>query len=225
MNSDLSKAIGKRINTLLAEKERKQKELAAYLGVQDNTISYFVSGRRTPNTEQLVKIADFFNVSADYLLGRTNAETTDRDLRFVCEYTGLSENTVTTLSELHDPMNVLNVVPGDIVPLVDFLINDMRFQLTGNGCAYRRSSILPRLSDYLGCASYDSEQEVFIAPDGKLYESREKALEETKNLSLNIIKIYRANAADLTDAALYKRLTDAIERAKERYRGDPNGND
>ena len=77
MNSDLSKAIGKRINTLLAEKERKQKELAAYLGVQDNTISYFVSGRRTPNTEQLVKIADFFNVSADYLLGRTNAETTD----------------------------------------------------------------------------------------------------------------------------------------------------
>ena len=214
MNSDLSKAIGKRINTLLAEKERKQKELAAYLGVQDNTISYFVSGRRTPNTEQLVKIADFFNVSADYLLGRTNAETTDRDLRFVCEYTGLSENTVTTLSELHDPMNVLNVVPGDIVPLVDFLINDMRFQLTGNGCAYRR-----------GCASYDSEQEVFIAPDGKLYESREKALEETKNLSLDIIKIYRANAADLTDAALYKRLTDAIERAKERYRGDPNGND
>ena len=97
MNSELSKTIGKRINTLLAEQERKQKELAAHLGVPDNTVSYFVSGRRTPNTEQIAKIADFFNVSADYLLGRTNAETTDKDLRFVCEYTGLSENAIMTL--------------------------------------------------------------------------------------------------------------------------------
>lgn len=195
------------------------------MGISRSSLEYYEKNKRKPDIDVLLKIADYYGVSADYLLGRTNAETTDRDLRFVCEYTGLSENTVTTLSELHDPLNVLNVVPGDIVPLVDFLINDMRFRLTDNGCEYRRSSILPRLSDYLGCASYDSEQEVFIAPDGKLYESREKALEETKNLSLDIIKIYSANAADLTDAALYKRLTDAIERAKERYRGDPNGND
>ena len=97
MNSELSKTIGKRINTLLAEQTKMQKELAAHLGVPDNTVSYFVSGRRTPNTEQIAKIADFFDVSADYLLGRTNAKTTDKDLRFICEYTGLSENTIMTL--------------------------------------------------------------------------------------------------------------------------------
>lgn len=91
MDSKLSKTIGIRINTLLAEQGHKQKELAAHLGIQDNTISYFVSGRRTPNTEQIVKIADFFNVSADYLLGRTTAKTTDKDLRTAVEYTMLSE--------------------------------------------------------------------------------------------------------------------------------------
>ena len=94
MNSELSKKIGTRINTLLAEQDKKQKELAAFLGVQDNTISYFVSGRRTPNTEQLAKIADFFNVSADYLLGRTETKTTDIDAQFVCQYTGLSEEVI-----------------------------------------------------------------------------------------------------------------------------------
>lgn len=94
MDNELSKTIGKRINTLLAEQEKKQKELAAHLCVPDNTISYFVSGRRTPNTEQISKIADFFDVSADYLLGRTNAKTTDKDLRFICDYTGLSEKSV-----------------------------------------------------------------------------------------------------------------------------------
>lgn len=220
MNSELSKTIGKRINTLLAEQTKMQKELAAHLGVPDNTVSYFVSGRRTPNTEQIAKIADFFNVSADYLLGRTNAETTDKDLRFVCEYTGLSENAVSTLCELHDPVNVLHLVPGDIVPLVDFLISDMCFRLTDESCAYRRGSILPRLSDYLRCAGYDSQQEVFVTQDGKIFESKEKAHEEAQKLSMDIKKIYSANAADLADAAFYKLLTDAIASAKERYRGE-----
>lgn len=117
MNSDLSKIIGKRINTLLAELDKKQKELAAFLGVPDNTISYFVSGRRTPNTEQLAKIADFFNVSADYLLGRTNAKTTDKDVQFVCEYSGLSEKSITLLHEYET-----KVLP----PAMNFLLENWR---------------------------------------------------------------------------------------------------
>ena len=220
MNSELSKTIGKRINTLLAEQERKQKELAAHLGVPDNTVSYFVSGRRTPNTEQIAKIADFFNVSADYLLGRTNAETTDKDLRFICEYTGLSENAISTLCELHDPVNVLNVVPAEIVPLIDFLINDMGVRLTDEGCAYRRLAILPRLSDYLRCVGFGSKQEVFVTQDGKIFESKEKAHEEAQKLSMDTNTIYSANAADLAEATFYKLLTDAIASTKERYRGD-----
>ena len=91
MDNELSKVIGNQINTLLGVQHRKQKELANYLGVTDNTISYFCSGKRTPNTAQIGLIADFFNVSSDYLLGRTDAWTTDKDLKFVCEYTGLSE--------------------------------------------------------------------------------------------------------------------------------------
>lgn len=97
-DNKLSETVGKRINTLLAKKDKKQKELAAYLQVQDNTISYFVSGRRIPNTEQIIKISDFFGVSADYLLGRTNIQTTNENLQFVCNYTGLNEDSVKTLS-------------------------------------------------------------------------------------------------------------------------------
>ena len=108
MDNELSKTIGKRINTLLAEQEKKQKELAAHLCVPDNTISYFVSGRRTPNTAQISKIADFFDVSADYLLGRTTAKTTDKDLRAAVEYTMLSEKSV---EYLH------NTFSGDFVIL------------------------------------------------------------------------------------------------------------
>lgn len=97
MNNELSRIIGKRINALLAEQNKKQKELAAVLGVTDNTVSYFVSGKRMPNTEQLLIIARFFGVTTDYLLGLTCFSTTDHDLRFVCEYTGLEEESVNNL--------------------------------------------------------------------------------------------------------------------------------
>ena len=57
MDNATSKIIGNRINTLLAKKNIMQKQLAEYLEVTDNTISYFVKGKRTPNTEQIIKIA------------------------------------------------------------------------------------------------------------------------------------------------------------------------
>lgn len=93
MNNELSKIIGERINTLLANQGKKQKELAEYLKVPDNTISYFVSGKRMPNTEQIKKIAEFFNVSADYLLGLSAHSTQDKNLSFVANYLGIDENT------------------------------------------------------------------------------------------------------------------------------------
>lgn len=93
------KIIGRRINELLAINDVKQKELAAYLSISDNIVSYFVKGTRVPNTEQIIKIANFFNVSSDYLLGLTDAKTTkDTDLRAIVDYTGLSEECIKEIS-------------------------------------------------------------------------------------------------------------------------------
>ena len=97
MNMITRKKIGQTINTLLTEQNKRQKDLAKELGVTDNTISYFVSGTRTPNLEQITTIADFFHVSTDYLLGRTNTKTQNADLRAICDYTGLNEEAITVL--------------------------------------------------------------------------------------------------------------------------------
>lgn len=94
---DLGKTIGEKIDTLLKENNIKQKELAEILQVTDNTISYFVRGTRTPNLQQIINIANYFNVSTDYLLGKTDVETTNITVKGICEYTGLSEETVEQL--------------------------------------------------------------------------------------------------------------------------------
>lgn len=77
------KIIGRRINELLAINDVKQKELAAHLSVSDNIVSYFVKGARVPNTEQIIKIAKFFNVPTDYLLGLTDIGNVDISLKAV----------------------------------------------------------------------------------------------------------------------------------------------
>jgi transcriptional regulator, XRE family len=73
--------------TILKElrKSRKllQKDLARYLQVAESTYSYWEQGKFEPDTETLKKLADYFNVSVDYLLGRTeNNETTTTENLF-----------------------------------------------------------------------------------------------------------------------------------------------
>ena len=85
-----SKIIGTRINSALASRNKKQKELASELGVPDNTISYFCSGKRVPNTQQIAQIARFLDTTPDYLLGFTQALSSDAKARAAEEYTGLS---------------------------------------------------------------------------------------------------------------------------------------
>lgn len=69
---DTRKTIGLRINAALARNNMKQKELAKAIGVTDNTISYYCSGARCPQTHQLAQIAQILNTTTDYLLGLTD---------------------------------------------------------------------------------------------------------------------------------------------------------
>ena len=94
---DISTTIGQRINELLAQNKTMQKELADHLGIQHNTISYYLKGERVPDYPKLVAIAEYFNVSTDYLLGRTDTKTVDKDIQMICKYTGLSEEAVKRL--------------------------------------------------------------------------------------------------------------------------------
>jgi len=61
---------GDRLKLLREEMNISQEELGIMLGVSDPTINRYEKGQRQPNTTMLCKIADYFCVSVDYLLGR-----------------------------------------------------------------------------------------------------------------------------------------------------------
>lgn len=52
-----------------------QAEMAEKIGISRSTIGMYETGAREPDFETLEKIADFFNVDIDYLLGRTDKTT------------------------------------------------------------------------------------------------------------------------------------------------------
>ena len=49
-----------------------QKEVAAVLGIQQTVYSRYERGFQTIPVEHVLKLADYYNVSTDYLFGRTN---------------------------------------------------------------------------------------------------------------------------------------------------------
>lgn len=63
-------AFGNRLKTLREERGLSQVELAKILNIANSTLSLYESGSREPNFEILKKIANYFNVSTDYILGR-----------------------------------------------------------------------------------------------------------------------------------------------------------
>ena len=50
----------------------KQKELAKFLNVAQGTLSYWEQGKYDIDNKSLIKLADYFNVTTDYLLGKSN---------------------------------------------------------------------------------------------------------------------------------------------------------
>lgn len=61
-----------RIRDLREDKNLKQKDLAAYLAIDQSTYSDYENGRINVPIEQLIKIADYYDVSLDYIVGRTD---------------------------------------------------------------------------------------------------------------------------------------------------------
>lgn len=60
-----------RLKELRKKKGISQLRLATDLNTTQNTISRYETGEREPGIDELIKIADYFNISVDYLIGRT----------------------------------------------------------------------------------------------------------------------------------------------------------
>ncbi|MFE9080942.1 helix-turn-helix domain-containing protein [Bacillus mobilis] len=62
---------GIRLHTLRKERRLRQEDMAKQLGIARTTYAMYEQGNREPDYNTLIKLATFFEVSIDYLLGTT----------------------------------------------------------------------------------------------------------------------------------------------------------
>lgn len=74
--------IGERLKELRKERKLTQTELGNKINVTKVSISGYENGNRSPDTDTLQRLADYFDVTTDYLLGRSNVRsyTTQRTI-------------------------------------------------------------------------------------------------------------------------------------------------
>ena len=124
------KAFPTALRALMEQDRTTQQELALTLGKTRQSVSYYCDGSSSPDWETIAKIAEFFSVSADYLLGLSD-DPAQRPA--AVDDLGLSPKAVQHLKDIHE----LNErYPIDTrQPLLEYLLEDLRFHNLLAWCA------------------------------------------------------------------------------------------
>lgn len=69
------------LSLLMQLKDITQLNLSSKIDVSQETISAYLNGKAKPSVATLIKIADFFNTTTDYILGRTDVNITVSDIK------------------------------------------------------------------------------------------------------------------------------------------------
>ncbi|WP_053070861.1 helix-turn-helix domain-containing protein [Clostridium novyi] len=118
---DIKKIIGERIRQERLATNLNQPELAKKLNVSKGTVSNWENGNRSPDSEMLSKLATFFGVTTDYLLGKTNIR--DKTCESIFDGAGTVNSKLSKVSQQHFSKNDNNT---DNKTLLEFALNILK---------------------------------------------------------------------------------------------------
>ncbi|MBE6865523.1 MAG: helix-turn-helix domain-containing protein [Oscillospiraceae bacterium] len=176
-----------RIITLLRkEKGITQKQAAADLGISQALLSHYEKGLRECGLDFLIKLCDYYNVSSDYILGRSpdrsGAVLTVDDLEGA-----------ETVKDSHYSGSVLPAMNKRLISSSLNVVYDMLAK-AGN------KELTTKVSDYLMLSVYRMFR--------KLYRSEKKNSLSMFNVSSTLFESYTLSAMEKTSADINLLLTD-----------------
>lgn len=105
----------RRLRKIMDDNKTTQAILANECGVERQSVAQWRDGNTRPDILSLRKIAEFYNVSTDYLLGLTDEKTTDKATKELCATLGLTDSSISYLTDEDNQF---------ARELIDFLIED-----------------------------------------------------------------------------------------------------
>lgn len=110
---DKYKVFSERLCQLIEEKGITQNQLAETIGKTRQTINGYTLGNTAPDSDTLIELSNYFNVSADYLLGLSNVKTLDVQIKSISGFTGLSDMAVLQLHAYKYDVEKVDNLPKD----------------------------------------------------------------------------------------------------------------
>lgn len=242
-----NKTFADRLTKLRENTGKKRQEVADELEISRASLEYYEKGKRKPDIEVLAKIAEYYKVSTDYLLGLSIASTTDKDVQFICDYTGLSEYAVDVLhfyskydlicptinklleSEVSSVLQELGYIYSDIPKEelkkicfennVDF--NEVVKVLETKD--YNCLQVVSAIENYLNYkkAAPTLDKWLSIAKSGNIISLSETDLNYTKKLTWeDLMTIKTVKQSELIENVLFENVIDKIKQLKG---GESNG--
>lgn len=147
-------------NNIKAYKLSKELEEKGY-SISTNTIANYMKEKTPPKNLEYVKaIADYFNVSTDFLLGIAPTPTNNIDLKDICNKYGLNEKSLSVL-EFHNRRNIdFNCQE---INTINYLLEDLSVN--------KQKSIIKAITDY---CYFDNTNERNITIQAKIKGMNEK---------------------------------------------------
>lgn len=94
--------IGERILSLRQNANERQDDLAKVIGCNRATIANYEKGARIPDAMVIAAIATHYGTTTDYLIGLTDCQTINKDVRTCCDFLGVDDTQVLKLKMLID---------------------------------------------------------------------------------------------------------------------------
>lgn len=183
-------SLGKRLKELRGEVS--QTAAAKGIGTDQQTLSRYEKCERNPDAEMLLRIAQYYGVSCDYLLGLSEAKTTDSTVQCVHSVTGLSESAISELAAMKD-------TPDDksYHTIVSALLEDISFERV--------------------IALIDAKNKLQTVPDNE-YDKFEQLFENWKSIKISG-QDYHVETSVLLDSLIQGEFLKVVNDACKRMEG------
>ena len=110
-----SAAFSKNLKKIRKLKGITQKELAGILNISRSCISNYEAEKRQPDNDTIIRIADYFNVSVDYLLGRSKIKITAAATERLMKIQRIGD-----ILDLGNKLDLKNAEPSAKLALIEF---------------------------------------------------------------------------------------------------------
>lgn len=122
---------------LISQKGTTITALSKVLGISRQAVSQYADGTGQPNVDKLVKIADYFGVSSDYLVGLSDIQTRNETLQGIHNETGLQRDAISKLmadkdSDIQETADFVSflIAAEDFSRLIDEIVKLSAFRHT-----------------------------------------------------------------------------------------------